>query len=134
MQVDSEILFTNNGPEMVKESDIFQNGLLRDLVIKVIWESNIALGAEYRTGQGTFEIRVRNGVSARLELGLYIRLRLWLELITTAQLSFSHKESVPPGSSEVKSKSPPDRDWTMQVHYAQIWIQRGWTDKVRMWG
>ena len=68
MQVDSDILFTNNGPVMVKESDIFQNGLLRGqyLVIKVIWESNIALGAEYRMGQGTFEIRVTNRVSARL--------------------------------------------------------------------
>ena len=36
------------------------------LKVKVIWESNIALGAECCTGQGTFEIRVRIRVSVRL--------------------------------------------------------------------
>ena len=55
------------------------------LKVNVIWESNIALGAECRTG--TFEIMVRIRVSVRLELGLYIRswLWLWLELIKTTQ-------------------------------------------------
>ena len=33
----------------------------------------------------------------------------------------------------VKPKSPPDRDWTMQIAYAEMGIQRGWTDNVRMW-
>ena len=33
----------------------------------------------------------------------------------------------------VKPKSPPDRDWTMQIPYAEMGIQRGWTDNVRMW-
>ena len=46
-----------------------------------------SLGAECRTGQGTFEIMVRIRVSVRLELGLYMRfwLWLWLELIITTQ-------------------------------------------------
>ena len=34
----------------------------------------------------------------------------------------------------VKPKSPPDRDWTMQIPYVEMGIQRGWTDNVRMWG
>ena len=37
MQVDSEILFTNNGPVIVKEREQFQSGLIRGqyIVIKV---------------------------------------------------------------------------------------------------
>ena len=27
-----------------------------------------------------------------------------------------------------------DRDWMMQIPYAEMGIQRGWTDNVRMWG
>ena len=34
----------------------------------------------------------------------------------------------------VKPKSPPDRDWTMQIPYAEMGIQRGWTDNVRTSG
>ena len=34
----------------------------------------------------------------------------------------------------VKPKSPPDRDWKMQIPYAEMGIQRGWTDNERMWG
>ena len=55
------------------------------LEVKVIWESNIALGAECLTGHGTFEIGVRIRVNVRLELVLYMRLWLWLELFNTTQ-------------------------------------------------
>ena len=34
----------------------------------------------------------------------------------------------------VKPKSPPGRDWTMQIPYAEMGIQRGQTDNVRMCG
>ena len=32
-----------------------------------------------------------------------------------------------------KLKSPPNRDWTMQSPDAEMRMQRGWTDNVRMW-
>ena len=35
MQVDGEILFTNKGPVMVKESNSFKNGLLRGQYIAI---------------------------------------------------------------------------------------------------
>ena len=34
----------------------------------------------------------------------------------------------------VKPKSPSDRDWTIQIPYAEMGIQRGWTDNVQMRG
>ena len=46
-----------------------------------------------------------------------------------------------PGSSDAwptwssqNHPRPPDRDWTMQIPYAEMGIQRGWTGNVRMWG
>ena len=53
--------------------------------VKVIWESNIVLGAECREGQCEFEIRISMWVIVRLRLYIRLRLWLWLELINTTQ-------------------------------------------------
>ena len=34
----------------------------------------------------------------------------------------------------VKPKLPPQGDWTMQIPYAEMGIQLGWTGNVQMWG
>ena len=45
-----------------------QNEVLK---VMVIWESNVSFGAECRTGQGKFEIRV-----SQLEVGLLYKVRV----------------------------------------------------------
>ena len=67
------------------------------------------------------------------------RLTLWSSHLQTSphNLSFSPNESLPPGSSEAWPtwlSLNRLRDWTMQIPYAEMGIQRGQTDNVRMCG